>query len=494
MTHTHKSLYSSAALIWMLLGLFCLSLAVGCTKGLDQDSSAAGDDQLPELKLTAISPTTTDTINGLELSIVNAEGGFDVTIVAGAGIQDLHDLFFSVDYSASELHSTGLPAAPLSSSDEVLGLVAEPVTGHIEVGMVAIAQATVPAVRAGDTLLAFKLVRGTAERQASEVASNARARARNLELVNADDHWTLSWDYTNPGDANQDGEVGIGDLTPIGAHFMESVANTWEDPLRHIDGDNNGEINAGDITPIGQNYSAEIFAYQIEMCEDGSASFRTVGQLVLDEARGAPGETVRFTYEFGAEFVDGAWYRVVTLDRDLAFGIPSEAISSNGRRLDPINVEPGQEVSVTLYANNLPAALAHMNAVRVVFPATFEYVRGSANPGSLGGSTCDVDGIWSSFVQPSGLLFPPDSFFVTTDLGNGRCALDLNVTSIDRIIPAAPIGYGDLINFKLQNNGSAPLELEFQPVSTDDVKRTYFSDSSNGDHFFGNSIGFRVNQ
>lgn len=481
-----------------LLGILLLLLAgwaLSCTKGLSaSDATAGGTDGLPELRLAAVAPTQASAVQNLDVAILSADGGYDVTIIAGEKMPELRELFFSIDYASATVHSLGLPGTPETVRDNVIGLVVEPQAGHIECGTVATSQTETAAVRAGDSILKFRLISGPSERGVSEVASSARARARNLELSQNGDHWVLSWDYTNPGDANQDGEVGIGDLTPIGAHFLQKVSNTWDDPLRNVDGDSNGEINAGDITPIGQNYYSEIFAYQIEMSEDGQSAFRTVGQLLLEDERVDAGQTVRFSYPFGAEFVEGAWYRVVTLDRELQFGIPSESISDSGRRLDPVDVENGTDVTVTLYACNMAAPMAHMNAARVVFPDCYEYVKGSANPGAVGGGTTDVDGIWASFVNPGGLLFPPDTFFVTTDLGNGMRALDVNVTSIDRIIAASTVGYGDLINFKLKNTGTAPLTLEFQAQSGDAVKRTYFSDDQNTDHFFGNTIGFRVNQ
>jgi len=482
------------ALLSMLIALTA-GWAMSCTKGLSaNDTTAGGTDGLPELKLTAVAPSPTSTVQNLDVAIVRAGGGFDVSILAGEKLPELRELFFSVDYPAATVHSLGLPGAPQVAGENVIGLVVEPRPGHIECGTVATVQSDLPAIRPGDPILTFRLVSGPSERSASEVASSARARARNLQLAKDGENWVLSWDYTNPGDANQDGEVGIGDLTPIGAHFLQQVNNSWDDPLRNIDGDSNGEINAGDITPIGQNYASEIFAYQIEMSEAGASNFRTIGQMLLEDERTNPGETVTFTYTFGSEYVEDAWYRVVTLDRELLFGIPSESISENGRRLDPVDVPSEGEVMVTLYANNLSGAMAHMNAVRVVFPDCYEYVRGSANPGAPGGYTSDVDGIWTSFVQPGGLLFPPDNFFVTTDLGDGKRALDLNVTTIDRIVAATPVGYGDLINFKLKNNGTAPLTLEFQAQTEDGVKRTYFSDDQNVDRYFGNSIGIRANQ
>jgi hypothetical protein len=477
-------------LMWLVMVGLVGGLVCGCTEGL-RDGSASGQDGVPTLKLSAVAPTTSGMAEDITVAVTPAEGGFDVNLRTSEELPDCTELFLALDYDPQALHAFGLPPSPEGCGTGLLGMVVEPTPGHIELGLTTVKDST-EMVRAGQVLLNFKLLTGGVGHAASAVADSGRARARNLELRHDTGTWVLSWDYTNPGDANQDGEVGINDLTPIGAHFHETVTNTWDDPLRHIDGDNNGEINAGDITPIGQNYAAEIFAYQIEMSEDGETEFHTVGQLLLGDVRINPGETICFSHTFGGEYVEGAWYRVVTLDRNLEFGVPSESISENGRRMDPINVETGKEVTVTLYADDLQNPLSQLNATRIVFPSCYEYVSNSANPGSPGGQTYDADGIWGSFCTAQGLLFPPDSFFVMTDLPDGRRALDLNCTSLDRQVPNAPVGYGDLINFKLRNTGSAPLTLEFQVVSPDGLKRTYFSDSNGEDHDFGNTIGIRV--
>ena len=68
----------------------------------------------------------------------------------------------------------------------------------------------------------------------------------------------LLWFYTNNGDYNQDGLVGIADLTPLGLHFGESPPASPLSLLAQIDGDGNGEINISDLTPIGQNFGSSV--------------------------------------------------------------------------------------------------------------------------------------------------------------------------------------------------------------------------------------------
>jgi hypothetical protein len=305
-----------------------------------------------------------------------------------------------------------------------------------------------------------------------------------------DGNWVLSWDYTNPGDNNQDGLVSINDLTPIGSNYNNDVSNNWDDPLRHVDTNGDGQINMSDITSIGQNYAGEIFAYQIEMWDEVQEQFIVVGQFLMGDQTIAAGETHRFHYMFGAQYAQEAWYRVIPLDKGLEYGSPSEEISEVGRRMEQVQVGAGSKITVTVSIHSLQDSMTNMNSCRVVFPSNFSYVPDSFNVGSPGGSRENADGIWAGFSPK--LLLPPESLLIEADLGDGRKAVDFNVTAVQPDLPGSPVGYGDLFNFQLESSGGEPLALEFQDVCDDGIKRTYYSLADLSEKFFGNALGFTV--
>ena len=72
------------------------------------------------------------------------------------------------------------------------------------------------------------------------------ASAAHLTFDGATDE--LYWAYTTNGDYDQNGEVNISDLTPLGQHFGESGEFDYDDIQAVIDGDSNGEINISDVT------------------------------------------------------------------------------------------------------------------------------------------------------------------------------------------------------------------------------------------------------
>lgn len=475
----------------ILAGLLTVPGLLGCNEAPQQKANDIG-----ELKVSAIAPSSAAAVEAVLVSVVPSEGGSTVTLTAGPDMPELGELFFEINYDPQNAHSLGLESATgvqdSTGLPERLGLLVEPVPGQIDAGFVTVGGGE-SAIAPGDLLASFELVGGpTSAKASSEAASNNTARARNLTLnQDGDCNWVLGWDYTNPGDANQDGEVSINDLTPIGAHYQETVADDYEDPLRHIDGDLNGEINLGDITPIGSNYNTEIWAYQIEMSENGQDNFITVGQLILSEQGANAGETLRFSYTFGAQYVEGHWYRVVPLTKELAFGAPSEAVSSAGRMMSIEEVAEGQKFTVTVGVKDLETPITHMNSCRVLYPASFKYVKDSYNCGSPGGARDYVDGLWASFANT--VLFPPENFIVEQTVTDGLKCIDFNVTTVSPTLPAAPIGFGDLFNFRLEATGSEPLVLLFETTSEDGIRRTYFSDGSATAFEFGAALGFTVN-
>jgi len=73
----------------------------------------------------------------------------------------------------------------------------------------------------------------------------------------------LHWDYVNPGDYDQNGEVNAADLGPMGLHFGETVT----DPrigAGLVDGDGNGVITGADMVAIGANFHNSIAGYVVE--------------------------------------------------------------------------------------------------------------------------------------------------------------------------------------------------------------------------------------
>ncbi|MCB1218280.1 hypothetical protein KDL44_12875, partial [bacterium] len=78
---------------------------------------------------------------------------------------------------------------------------------------------------------------------------------------------TLAWGYACQGDYDQNSEVNIADLAPIGTHFGKSTNGAGPFPPGSVesmvDGDSNGEINIADLSPIGTNFGRRVEKYNV---------------------------------------------------------------------------------------------------------------------------------------------------------------------------------------------------------------------------------------
>jgi len=122
---------------------------------------------------------------------------------------------------------------------------------------------------------------------------------------------TLSWDYSITGDYDQNGEVNVSDITPLGVHFGKSGDFNFASIESVVDGDSNGEINVSDITPIGVNFKAQVTGFNIYASqlyldvpqENGGLNgggAQLVEFLPLSAASGMPNaERLHFEYSLG---------------------------------------------------------------------------------------------------------------------------------------------------------------------------------------------------
>jgi len=159
-------------------------------------------------------------------------------------------------------------------------------------------------------------------------------RVTDLAIVdNGDGTFTLSWHYRNLGDYDQNGTVGIEDITPLAQHFGEDTApeNEW------IDGDLDGRVHISDITPIAINFAVEVAHYTVEGAPDEAGPFEPISEISQDAGSGEG----RLEYSAVIESPAALWHRVVPYDSEGTPGEPSNAV------LRPSNEPVIYEVSPT---------------------------------------------------------------------------------------------------------------------------------------------------
>jgi len=150
-------------------------------------------------------------------------------------------------------------------------------------------------------------------------------RVNDLAIVdNGDGTYTLSWHYRNLGDYDQDGQVGIEDITPIAQHFGETYDPEAEPNCIQavIDGSGNNKVDIADVTPIAQCFKVDCAGYRIEGADSEDGPFN----LVQEVAQNAGTGDGRLEYGNVVQSPAALWHRVLPYDAEGNPGEPSNAV------------------------------------------------------------------------------------------------------------------------------------------------------------------------
>ncbi len=120
----------------------------------------------------------------------------------------------------------------------------------------------------------------------------------------------LNWHYRNAGDYDQNGVVGVSDITPLAMHWQESAANT--DSIQGVlDVDGSGKVDTGDITPIAMNFGVTCAGYLLQSSTTGNAAdFSSIQSFAMSTAAGAE----RKVFMPLVDGTAGVYYRVCPFD------------------------------------------------------------------------------------------------------------------------------------------------------------------------------------
>ncbi|MBN2083165.1 hypothetical protein JW859_13285 [bacterium] len=182
------------------------------------------------------------------------------------------------------------------------------------------------------------LVDANLDRAASDVAQSALSRVEDLAVTGVEGGTArLNWSYRNQGDYNQDGEVGVADLTPIGQNWQAKASDaTW--PKSCVaDGNADGLVSVNDITPIGQCWLRTVRGYRIQTSLTPEVEDSWVDSDPVPLSTGvkpAGGGYIEFTYDLHP-IADGTYLRVLPYC-DGVLGIASNAIQYCGLKPDAV--------------------------------------------------------------------------------------------------------------------------------------------------------------
>ena len=149
----------------------------------------------------------------------------------------------------------------------------------------------------------------------------------------------------------------------------------------------------------------------------------------------------------------------------------------------PLLVSTQDTVTVVVLTGVPANPLQFVNGIGLTIESDADKVANTFNVGDVGGGAGDCDGFWSAMAPAGGFLLPPDNFIIATDIGGGRERWDFNVTPIGG--SEQTTAKGALFNYQFTFSTPGLKTFGFEEVSG--VNRTYYSDASATEYFWGDS-------
>ena len=191
-------------------------------------------------------------------------------------------------------------------------------------------------------------------RHVSAVADKPLSAVNNLVFDGAN---TLTWSFANQGDYDQNGSVGIADITGLGKHFNHSTNGAgpfpWTSSDSASDGNNDGACTINDLTPLGANlnksilggyhvyHSASAADYPATALGANGAGAADLGVVAFSTAAGDR-NVVRVTFTSNvAAPVANDFYWVRPDDGAGAIGIASNLVGGNPAALPALSLNTG---------------------------------------------------------------------------------------------------------------------------------------------------------
>jgi len=295
------------------------------------------------------------------LAVRQSDGAVLVDVLA-KGARALKALYCDVQYDGQFYTPAGgtphaLGASGSGGAPVMLHLMQPVAAGELHYGQVLADYDKQPGFSGNQLLATLKFAAGTADGAAQAPARNASTPPDDHVIVNdtltVDGSGILRWRYYATGDYDQNGEVNIADLTPLGAHYGESGPFDPLGAVYCVDGDRNSALTIADITPIGAQYGRRVSTYRIYASADtadypggGLATSRvaSVAQLVGEAPFERPGggitERIAMQYQLSGPPADSHyWVRPSDEDSD---GLPSNMVTAGAPQVSAVQPLSGQ--------------------------------------------------------------------------------------------------------------------------------------------------------
>lgn len=313
---------------------------IGCLALLTTACSTTNQGITEPAKNDAVSSFSVDALNGngtfTPSFTVSENDNSAVVTIEAVGADDLVTAALELNYDASRYTPERVEFSDfLGSVENTFNFSMTNQAGVVPVGISQIIDSGVtPVVGSGLLATVYFSNRPFSGDRSSSKAVTGGVNAVELGITPVDgNNVMLNWDEKNVGDYDNNGEVNVADITPLGINLGKSRADA-SNPAEFdvVDGDGNGLITVSDITPIGAYYGNAIVGYSVYLVQNGSESSATPG--VVTAARSdfmSPGQKTRPHYEKQVSVsggVNGVNFLVKPQDSGMEAGIPSNEVGA----------------------------------------------------------------------------------------------------------------------------------------------------------------------
>ena len=411
--------------------------------------------------------------------------------IRASDVEDLSHFYAEIEYDNAQWTPLEADSAGLLGNDAI-HLLAGDGQGRVQYGEL-IPGADPDGVDDNGLVATIEFQRrADSPRQASGVPSAAPQLTRNAR-------WSLlQWYYTNPGDYDQNGEVNIADLTPLGINlgrsgpFLESIMEYM------VDGDGNGEINISDITPIAVNFGNSVQGYTLyagvegtgyppDPAADNGAGTKSVVELALADVNISPTDRKRFVFtDSEPRYGDRYWVRANSDAQGPASNLTQEWEKQwHGSGLDSYpkswNVT---QPRIEIVDGNPAAAWSAGDGNRRIF-----YTRAIDRAGSVWPTPLELPGNYSDAWQPElGVVDGRPAISVPLDVSETCMYTISDMPYGGSWSPMVKSSVSGELQFELLDIGGHPLVFGQNGAS-----KLYFYEGDSADATLFTELGWSVN-
>lgn len=250
-------------------------------------------------------------------------------------------------YNPADMHVAAIQ--PAASGPEALVLIADdPARGRVQFGWVLpnfnVRQGVSGSLNIGSVSFAEGAAAHKVALKAPAGSGNAIDLAAEIIDPDSDKRARLTWLEGLQGDGDNNGDVNISDLTPLGISFGATPGSgPGDSQARDADYDKNGEVNISDITPLGLNLGTSLGGYKIMAgpAADNLSEYDDFArsEMFTGTLNAASGE-LTWIWEDSTDLLEDTHFQVVPYD---SLGPNNQGLASDTEFLEA----PAQEQTVS---------------------------------------------------------------------------------------------------------------------------------------------------